>query len=102
MGGATPEGRQMLGGIGAMLGRNSRFAFGALILSGVAMVFVRYGGVEGMNSWFWVKMGLVGVIVVAMIVGAVARPGSVNPGVMGWITRLALLGIVIAAVFAFN
>ena len=56
------------------------------------MIWVRYGGIDGMNAWFWAKMVLVGVIVVALTVGAIGR-GRVNPGVLGWITRLSLLQI---------
>ena len=99
---AGPEGRHMLSGIGLRLSLNARIAFGVLLVSGFAMVFVRYGGVDGMNVWFWVKMGLVAVILVAMILGAVARPGTLSPQVMGRITRLALLGVIFSAVFAFN
>ena len=69
---------------------------------GVLMVAVRYGGVEAFNSWFWVKMALVVLIVIAMVISAVAPKGSVNPTVLGWVTRLSLLGIVIAAVLAFK
>jgi putative membrane protein len=101
MAAATPEGRQVLGGIVARLGSNSRIAIGVLLLTGILMVWLRYGGVDGMNVWFWVKMALVAVIIVAMIIGALTR-GRVNPGIMGWITRLSLLGVVIAAVLAFN
>jgi len=101
MAGATPEGRQMLGGIAARFGFNARIAVGVLVVTGVLMVWLRYGGVDGLGAWFWVKMALVAVIIAAMIVSQVAR-GRVNPGVMGWITRLSLLGVVIAAVFAFN
>lgn len=101
MAGATPEGRQMLGGIAARFGLNARIAVGVLVVSGVLMLWLRYGGVDGLGPWFWVKMALVAVIILAMIVGQVAR-GRVNPGIMGWVTRLSLLGIVIAAVFAFN
>ena len=101
MAGATPEGRQLLGGIAGRLGLNSRIAVGALVVTGLLLVWVRYGGVEGMNGWFWAKMALVVVIVVAMIVNIAARR-RVNPAVMGWITRLSLLGVVITAVLAFN
>eukprot|EP01036_Dinobryon_divergens_P013634 gene13634-18390_t len=62
------------------------------------MVAVRYGGVEAFNSWFWVKMALVALIVIAMVISAVAPRGSVNPAILSWVTRLSLLGIVIAAV----
>ncbi len=99
---ATPDGRPLLGGIARQLQLNARIAFGLLLVTGIAMVYVRYGGFEGQSVWFFVKMGLVAVIFVAMIVGAVAKPGTVNPRVMGWITRLSMAGIVISAVMAFN
>jgi hypothetical protein len=102
MGGATPEGRQMLGGIAARFSINSRIALGVLVLSGAAMVWVRYGGVEGMSEWFWVKMTLVTVTVAAMIASAVLPRGAINPKVLPWVTRLSLLGVVVAAVFAFS
>ena len=101
MAGASPEGRQLLSGIAGRLGMNSRIAVGVLVLTGLLMVWVRYGGVEGMNAWFWVKMALVLVIIATLIVGAVGR-GRINPAVLGWISRLSLLGVVIAAVLAFN
>ena len=101
MAGGTPEGRQLLGGIAGRLGVNSRIALGVLVVTGVLMLWVRYGGVDAMNGWFWAKMALVVVMVVAVIVNAVGR-GRVNPSVVSWITRLALLGVVITAVLAFN
>ena len=101
MAGASPEGRQLLGGIAARLGMNSRIAVGVLVLTGLLMVWVRYGGVDGMNQWFWVKMALVLVIIASIIAGALGR-GRINPAVLGWISRLSLLGVVIAAVLAFN
>jgi len=102
MGGATPQGKQMLGGIAKRFGINSRIAVAVLVVTGVLMVAVRYGSVEAFNSWFWVKMALVALIVIAMVISAVAPRGSVNPAVLSWVTRLSLLGVVIAAVFAFN
>jgi hypothetical protein len=102
MAGATPDGRQMLAGIGARLSLNSRIAVGVLVVSGGLMAWLRYGGVDGLGAWFWAKMALVVILVVALIANAVAPRGTLSPAVMGWITRLALLGVVIAAVFAFN
>jgi hypothetical protein len=101
MAGATPEGRKLLGGIAGRLGLNSRIALGILVLTGLLMLWVRYGGVDGMNQWFWVKMTLVVVIIATVIAGAAGR-GRINPAVLGWISRLSLLGVVIAAVLAFN
>ncbi len=102
MASAPPEARPLLGGIGKRLGINARIAFGLLLITGIAMVYVRYGGFEGQSAWFFIKMGLVVVVLIAMIIGVVAKPGTISPTVMGWTTRLALAGIVISAVMAFN
>lgn len=102
MAGAPPEARPLLGGIGKRLTLNARIAFGLLLITGLAMVYVRYGGFEGQSVWFFIKMGLVVVVLIAMIVGIVAKPGTISPRLMGWITRLAMAGIVISAVMAFN
>lgn len=102
MAGASPDGRQMLGGIGQRLAKNSQISFGVLVLTGIAMVIVRYGGVEGMNGWFWAKMALVGVMVVMMIAAALLKPGTIKPKVQMWISRLTLIGVIVSAVFAFN
>ena len=101
MASATPEAKAQFGAVAGRLFINSRIAFGVLLISGIAMVYVRYGGVEGMSSWFWVKMGLVATVVAMMILGAV-RPGLIPQAVSGWVTRLALIGIIVSAVFAFN
>ena len=99
--GAPPDARPLLGGIGKQLQLNVRIAFG-LLLIGISMVYVRYGGFEGQSIWFFVKMGLVVVVLIAMIIGIVTKPGTISPRVMGWITRLAMAGIIISAVMAFN
>ena len=99
---ATLENRPLLGGIGKQLTLNARIAFGLLLITGICMVYVRYGGFEGQSPWFYVKMGLVVVILAALTLSAVAKPGTLNPRVMGWITRLAMAGIIISAVMAFN
>ena len=99
---APPEARPLLGGIGKRLSINARIAFGLLLITGLAMVYVRYGGFEGQSVWFFIKMGLVVVVLIAMIIGILAKPGTISPQVMGWITRLAMAGIVISAVMAFN
>lgn len=102
MAGAAPETRAQLGGIAGRLGLNSRIAVGVLVLTGALMVWVRYGGVDGFGNWFWAKMTLVAILVIAMVTGALAPRGSINPAILGWVTRLALLGVVISAVLAFN
>lgn len=100
--GAPAEARTAFAAIGTTLSRNARLAFGVLVLSGLAMMQLRYGGYDGMSPWFWVKMGLVAVVLVAILIGLLARPGSISPRLMGWITRLSMAGIVVSAVMAFN
>ncbi len=98
---ASPETRAAFGAFGATLGKYSRAAFGVLLITGIAMVWERYGGVDNMNAWFWVKMALVALLIVLMIVGAVVGPARLNPRVFGLVARLALLGIILSAVLAF-
>lgn len=96
--GAGADARQAAGGIAETLSRNSRIAFGVLLLTGIAMVWLRYGGVGAMNGWFWIKMGLIVIVLVAL---ALPR-GTINPRAMVWVTRLSLAGIIISAVLAFH
>lgn len=98
----APVSRPLFGALGLRFSTNARIALAVLIASGIAMVMVRYGGVDGMNAWFWAKMALVVVVLAAIVAGALAKPGTLNPKVMGWITRLSMLGIVITAVLAFT
>jgi hypothetical protein len=102
MAAAAPEAKAGYGAISRKLSMNGRVALGVLVLSGVALVWLRYGGVAGLDTWFWVKMILVAVIVLLMVALAVVDPGRINPRILGTLTRLLLLGIVFAAVFAFN
>lgn len=99
---ATPDSRPLLGGIGRQLQLNARVAFATLLITGIALVYIRYGSFEGQSIWFFTKMGLVALILVVMLLGAFTKPGTINPRVMGWITRLSMAGIIISAVMAFN
>lgn len=100
---APPEARPTLLGILGRLTLNARVAMGLLLATGIAMVYVRYGGdFLGLGPWFLVKMGLVAFIVAMMILGVVLKPGTLDPRIMGWLTRLSMAGIIISAVMAFN
>jgi uncharacterized membrane protein SirB2 len=100
---APPEARPTLIAILGRLTLNARVAMGLLLVTGIAMVYVRYGGdFSGIGPWFLVKMGLVAFILAMMILGIVLKPGTLNPRVMGWLTRLSMAGIIISAVMAFN
>lgn len=101
---ATPEMRPVLGGIIQGFGRSAQIAFAVLIISGPLMIWLRYGGVEGLGPWFWVKMALIVVMIGAMIVGGRLRAaGNVAAaGAVAWVSRAALLGVIVAAVLTFN
>ncbi|CAN5266074.1 hypothetical protein BH10PSE9_BH10PSE9_09100 [soil metagenome] len=102
MAGATPDTAASLGGIARQLGLNARIAVAALVISGVALVQLKYGGVEGLGVWFSVKMALVALVLALMVANAVLPRTVLNPRIFGPLTRVVLLGIVLAAVLAFN
>lgn len=100
----APELRPVLGGIAGRLGLFARIAFAVLIVSGPLMIWLRYGGTEGMNAWFWVKMALIVVMAVALGANeALRRRGNMAAaGQAAIVSRLALVGVILAAVLAFN
>lgn len=110
MAGATPELRTSLMAIGTQLGRNSRIALAVLLISGPLMLWLRYGGIEGASPWFWVKMALVAVMLVAVVANGVmvkrAQAGDRQAAALqrriGTVNRFAFLGVIVAAVLAFN
>ena len=102
MAGAGPDNAAALGGIARQLGINGRVAIAALIISGVALVQLKYGGVDGLGAWFWAKMALVALVVALMVANAVLPRFALSPRFVGPLMRPMLLGIVLAAVLAFN
>jgi protoporphyrinogen IX oxidase len=110
MAGASPETRGILGGVAQRIGLFSRIAFGVLLVSGPLMVWIRFGGVEGMTVWFWIKMALIVLMAIGMGVGgrvrARAKPGDARAVAIAKVatnvSRLSLVGIIVAAVLAFN
>jgi uncharacterized membrane protein len=110
MAAATPEVRTNLMVISDRLSLNTRIALGALLISGPLMLWLRYGGVDGASVWFWIKMALVAAMLVAVIVSSVNgkrvlagdRQAAVLQRRIGMVNRVAFLGVIIAAVLAFN
>lgn len=107
---ATPETRGALAGVAQGIGVGSRIALGVLLISGPIMLWLRYGGTDGASVWFWVKMVLIVTLIIGMGVGDVFRKkmqagdrsaAGVAQGAT-WLSRLSLVGIIIAAVLAFN
>jgi len=97
-----PELRPTFGSVAQNLGRVAQIAFATLLVTGVLMVWVRFGGIDGLSTWFWVKMGLIVVMAVAMAIGGRVRGNPQAANIVAWVSRLALAGVVLSAVIAFN
>lgn len=107
---ATPE--QRIGYFGVMnrLAQVGKVAMAVLLVSGPLILFLKYGGFGGASIWFWVKMALIVVMLTAIIYGGVqfkkAQGGDAAAGKKAEaahkITGLAFLGVLLAAVLAFN
>ena len=110
MAGAPPETRMALGGIAQQIGIYSRVAFVVLLISGPLMLWLRFGGIGGASVWFWVKMELIVVMAAGMAANGYYRRKSAAGDrqaasaakAASALSRLALLGIIVAAVLAFN
>ena len=94
--------RPTFGSVAQNLGRVAQIAFATLLVTGVLMVWVRFGGIDGLSIWFWVKMGLIVVMAVAMAIGGRVRGNPQAANIVAWVSRLALAGVVLSAVIAFN
>lgn len=92
------------------LSRTAHVGLGVLIVTGLTLVFTRYGGPAGMSVAFWIKMALVVVLIVSITIGtrAARRAEGGDMSAMaigkraGMVNGLSGLGIIVAAVFAFN
>jgi hypothetical protein len=71
---------------------------------------MKYGGTSGFTWWFWLKMVLVLLLIVAVIYAGIngkrAQGGDMEAAkrapMIGAAAMLLLLGVVFAAVFAFE
>lgn len=98
----APAAKPALAAIAGQILIYSRIAFGVLVVTGIAMLAMRYNGdVLALGSWFEVKLALVIAVFVAMMVSIVA-PNAVKPRVLGVAIKLAMLGIVASAVMTFS
>ena len=108
--GATPDVRAGYYAVMGRLAQTGKVAMVVLLVSGPAILFLKYGGLAGANIWFWIKMALIVVMLASIIHGGInarkAQAGDVEAGkragVAHRITGLAFAGILLAAVFAFN
>lgn len=88
--------------LGKRLTTNGRGALVVLVLTGILMMLARHGGVAGQGAWFWLKMVLVLALAGLLVASAVVPRERVDPKLFGMLSRAVLLGIIFAAVMAFN
>ena len=67
---ATPETRPLLFSLLDRLSKVGRAGFGLLIVTGPLLAWLKFGGFGGFNTWFWVKM-----VLVVLLLGAVIYAG---------------------------
>jgi uncharacterized membrane protein len=103
---AAPDIRPVLTGLIGRLSRVGHVALGVLIVTGAIMLWLG-AGEGGLSGWFWVKMGLVAVLIVAIAFSVrvvrrleagdaaaevqAARMGAVNQGLFVLIMLMAVL-----------
>jgi len=102
-GGAAPQTNRLLTRFG-------HWGIIVLLVSGPILLFVRYGGFDGLSHWFWAKMVLVVVLAGGVVISAMSarkmRAGdaaAIRRVRIGRIVAvLSLVGIVGFAVLAFG
>ncbi|GGA47181.1 hypothetical protein [Pelagibacterium lentulum] len=96
--------------MGEILRRNSHIGLGLLWITGLLLIWLRYGGFGALDVWFWIKIA--GVIVLSAAVGmASANYRRIKAGQAGARERGKMLStiagvsgivVVFSAVMAFN
>ncbi len=64
----APEYRPPLVDLAARLARVGRLGISLLLISGVALIWGSDGGLQYVNQWFWIKIGLVTLLIVGIII----------------------------------
>jgi len=108
--GASQAERQALFALANTLSKVGKVAMVILLVTGPVMVWARYGGLADLSVWFWIKMALIVVMLFGIIAGGIAfkryqsgdAGGLARAGMFGKVTGVAAIGVVVAAVLAFN
>jgi len=108
--GASAESRPLLFGAVNTLSNLGKVAMAVLLITGPLMVWLRFGGTGGLSYWFWVKMALIVVMLVAIILAGKAHEKAAA-GDLSALSRANLMGaaaggsmvlVVLAAVLTFS
>jgi uncharacterized membrane protein len=110
MGGAPAEARETLVTLYKALARIGHIGLGILIVTGLLVLFLKYGDLMGMGVWFWIKMALV-VVLIGLISFGTRNANKAFAGDqaaiamaprIGMLTGMTGFLIILAAVFAFS
>jgi putative membrane protein len=96
--------------IGFHMGTIGKVAAATLLVSGPLLLWLKYGGLLGVTPWFWAKMVLIVVMFGAIVFEEINFKKSAsgdqaaarNSKLGGIVATVAFLGVLLAAVFAFN
>ena len=110
MGAAEPAGKQALVGVIMALTKLSNIALSTLFVTGLILVWSKYGGPGHMPLWFWVKMmllvGLIGAIHMGRATAKKAMGGDTAAAArQPTLSRIGIglfLLVVLTAVLAFH
>lgn len=107
---AGPDVRTHLFGVAHGLSKLGRIGLGLLIVTGLLLLWLRFGGVGAVSWVFWLKMALLVALIADIIVmGRLeARAEGGDPSAMkhmpalGALSTVLLIGIVLSAVVTFQ
>ncbi len=102
MGSLAPEARGIMGSMARQLSINARLGLVVLVITGLAMVAMRYDAGLWSNPWFVAKMVFVAIIIAGVASQFIPATKSIPPRIFGMITRFALIGTIFSAVMSFN
>lgn len=93
-----------------LLTRFGHYGIIVLLVSGPLMIWVRYGGFDGISHWFWAKLAFVVLLAIGVVMSAMSarkmRAGDAAATARVRLGRIiavvSLLAIVVFAVLAFN
>jgi protoporphyrinogen IX oxidase len=102
--------RATLFGIGFQMATVGKIAGATLLVSGPLLLWLKYGGLAGATPWFWAKMALMVIMFAAIVFEETNFKKSAsgdeaaarNSKLGGIIAAIAFLGVLLAAVLAFN
>lgn len=108
--GSSADTRPVLFAIVNGISRVARIAMVALLITGPLLVWLKYGGIEGFNFWFWAKMALValllGLVIFSGVNGKRAQGGDMAAAKrgpqIGMASMFTFLLIVATAILAFE